>query len=135
STTAHAQLVTNPNPIANPTVNAGQKVTAIIFTDGKTHSGSIVNNGNDASATISAAHGAGILLGASTIGTAAATANISNAGTIEAAAANLTLRDGAAHLLRVRTLEIKIIFMVRRLPARFARLLLRHAKKDGRLEP
>src|SRR5271169_1101008 len=45
SAAAHAGNVTNPAAIPNPTVNTGQTVTAIVFNDGATHSGSIVNNG------------------------------------------------------------------------------------------
>ena len=42
---AHAANVTNPASIPNPTVAAGQMATSIVFNDGKTHTGSIVNNG------------------------------------------------------------------------------------------
>src|SRR5271167_2675410 len=45
SAAAHAQQITNPNPIPNPTVATGQTVTAIVFNDGATHTGSIVNDG------------------------------------------------------------------------------------------
>jgi len=45
---AHAANVTNPASIPNPTVAAGQMATSIVFNDGKTHTGSVVNNGNRA---------------------------------------------------------------------------------------
>ena len=56
---AHAASVTNPASIPNPTVAAGQMATSIVFNDGKTHTGSVVNydsqlQGSFTSHTISA---------------------------------------------------------------------------------
>jgi len=56
---AHAGSVTNPASIPNPTVAAGQMATSIVFNDGKTHTGSVVNydsqlQGSFTSHTISA---------------------------------------------------------------------------------
>jgi autotransporter family porin len=62
STAAHAQQITNPNPIPNPTVGANTAVTAIVFDDGQSHTGSIVNNGTVKSVSVGVlvtANGAG----------------------------------------------------------------------------